>query len=108
MKRIGIIFLVVTLITGPAAWVYATGNIPGLIMPENRVSTWMLKKFPSQAARTTAWCGKVWADCRRAGLPLPLSYNEKIFEVLKIRIETDAICREILHSIYHPSRGNMP
>lgn len=102
MKRIGIIFLVVTMVTGSTAWVYATGNIPGVNMPENGISIWVFSHFPSQAKRTTAWCGKFWAGCRRAGISVPFSYNEKIFEILKIRLETDAICRDILRSIYYP------
>jgi hypothetical protein len=102
MKRIGIILLVVTLVTTPTAWVYATGNIPGLNMPENGISAWVFRHFPSQAKQTTAWCGKLWAECRHAGIPVPFSYNEKILEILKIQLETDAICRDILRSIYYP------
>ena len=91
-----IIFIALFTIMIPG-WLYASGNLPITIAPENKIVMAVNELWPDLAEKTYKKTHRLFEYMRRSGLNIPYSYNERLARIAFTRAEVNIICDSIIN-----------
>ena len=78
------------------AWLYASGNFPPLFDGDGHIIRTVQYSCPWASRTTFKYTHQVFEKMRDAGFKVPLTYNERVLNVKRIRHEIFKICKSII------------
>ena len=90
------IILIVVLVPG---WLYASGNLPSLFIPNECIIRAINDCWPNLAGATFQKSHRIFEKLRNVGIDVPYSYNERVMKITEIRGQVLRICNQIIMDI---------
>ena len=93
VKIIMSILMIALLATG---WLYASGNLPSLFIPNECIIRAINDCWPNLAEVTFQKSHRAFEKLRNVGIDVPCSYNERLVRIAEIRGQVIRICNQII------------
>ena len=96
-RKIRTLIAVMAFVTLPApTWLYASGNLPLFFpMPEEIVSA-VKASWPGPVGATFKEAHWIFERLRSMGLDIPLTYNERLLCIARMKLQVTALCDDII------------
>lgn len=94
--RVKIIMAILMIALPAPGWLYASGNLPSLFIPNECIIRAINDCWPNLAGATFQKSHRIFEKLRNVGIDVPCSYNERLVRIAEIRGQVIRICNQII------------
>jgi hypothetical protein len=94
--RVKIIMTILMIALLAPGWLYASGNLPSVFIPNECIIRAINDCWPDLAGATFQKSHRAFEKLRNVGINVPCSYNERLVRIAEIRGQVIRICNQII------------